>query len=261
MQVLFRQFDGKYYVWKEATHKGKRFVVDGGSYPEIDIIAVKGDEGGKYVRCKYCNEQIDNTPEAIEKHFLEQEAKRDCVKCNDMRIEGRSVVERTIAKNAECRYDIVEKYTARLHCCYSYCDPDTESGKAACKYNQHRQHGVEAIGGILMQYPDLFEKQITVEALKANGCVYKDRWHGSFTYDMLLRNTLFAYVNECGIVDNFEASYRNDWRTFYYSATQKKLFHAVNGCYFEGKPNGWSDNKYNQVRRKIEALYKEDKAK
>ena len=261
MQVLFRMFDNKYYVWKEAAHKGNRFVVDNCNYCETEIIAVKGDEGGKYVRCKYCNEQIDNTPEAIEKHFLEQEAKRDCSKCRNMRIENRSIPERTIVKNAEGRYDITEKYTARLHCTYSWNDPDTELGKSLCQYNQHRKHGVEAVGGILMEYPDLFERQITVEALKANNYAFERRWNGFFSYNMNLRNTLFAYVNEYGVVDHFEAYYRSNCAHFYYSATQKKLFYARNGCYTEGKPSNWSDNKYNMVRRKIEALYKEDKAK
>lgn len=261
MQVLFRQYDGKYYVWKEAKHNGKRFVVDERSYNETDIIAAKSDDGGKFVVCKYCGEQINNTPEAIEKHFVEQEAKRDCLACRRMSIASRSDNKRVITKNAEGKYDVTETYTAHLQCNESWSDPDSETGKRFCMYNRHRIMGVEAVGGVLMQYPDLFEKQMTVETLKAKGCTFMRRYHNHFMYDMFLRNTLFAHVNECGIVDYFEASYRYDTHYFYYSATQKKLFYANNGCYTEGKPDGWSDNKYNMVRRKIEAFYKEDKAK
>ena len=261
MQVLLRMYDGKYYVWKEAKHERNTFIIDGSRWSETDIIAVRGEEGKKYVRCKYCNEQIDNTPEAIEKHFVEWEAKRDCTKCRDMRLESKSLPERSFVKNEEGRYEVTEKYTASISCTLFWGDPESETGKAFCKFNQHRKQGVEAIGGILMQYPDLFEKQITVEALKANDYHFENRWNGFFSYDMNLRNTLYAYVNECGIVDHFEASYRGTYRTFYYSATQKKLFYAQSGCYKEGIPSNWSENKYKQVRRKIEALYKEDNAK
>jgi hypothetical protein len=261
MQILLRRWDDKLYVWKDATFNNDTYTVDGYDIRETNILAVKDGDGGKYVRCGFCNEKLDNNPEAIEKHFVEQEAQRDCLKCIHMQFNKRTNPKRTVTKGENGMYNISETYSASLNCRYSYLDPNSEAGKEQCVYNQHRAHGVKPIGGLLMHHPDLFEKQITVEALKAKGYEFVRRYDGYFMYDMKLRNSLFAHVNECGIVDHFSASYRYETRSFHYSATQGKLFYEGNGKYVEGQPWNWSDTKYNSVKKKIEALYKEGKTK
>ena len=261
MQILLRQYEGKFYVWKEAEFNRDEYTIDGNSILQTNIIAIKGGNGGKFVRCKFCGEKMENKPEVIEKHFADNEAERDCLKCPHKRFGGKDNFARVAIKGENGDYKIQETYTSRLFCCFSYEDSETEKAVSNCMYNQHRKKGVEPIGGWLIDYPDLFAKQITVEALKAKGYEYLYRHDGFFVYDMKMRGTLRAFVNAYGIVDHFEASYRGYYNTFYYSATQGKLFYSNYGEYNDKIPSQWSDTKYETIKKKIADLYKEEVAK
>lgn len=258
MQILLRKYQGKSYVWKEAKFDRDEYTIDGFHVSQTNIIAVKGGEGKKIVRCRFCGEKMENNPEVIEKHFADQEAKRDCLQCMQRQFYNKGSVNRVVTKGENGGYNIQESYTAKLRCCYSWNDVETEAAVTACQFNQHRKQGVEPVGGWLLDYPDLFEKQITVEALKAKGYEYCRRYDGFFEYDMKMRGTMHAYVNEYGIVDHFVASYRGYNNTFYYSATQDKLFYYSNGEYNDKMPWNWGETKYNTVRKKITDLYKEE---
>lgn len=261
MQILLRKHEGKPYVWKEAKFDRDEYTIDGFHVSQVNIIAVKGGGGGKIVRCRFCGEKMENKPEVIEKHFADQEAKRDCGTCVHRQLYNKGSMNRIVTKGENGSYNIQESYTARLRCCYSWNDVETEAAVTACQFNQHRKQGVEPVGGWLLDYPDLFAKQITVEALKAKGYEYCRRYDGFFVYDMKLRGTMHAYVNAYGIVDHFEASYRGYSQMFYYSATQDKLFFNNRGEYDDKMPWDWGETKYNTVRKKIADLYKEEKAK
>lgn len=262
MQILLRNDKDKYYVWKEAKFQNNKYYVDGLWRSDVNILAVKDFEDADKVTCKCCGVLINDDPESIERHFVEEEAKRDCLKCDRVSTYNeRYSYEQQITPNGDGTYKITNSCNARLRCRDSWIDINNENITTGCKHYAHRRMGVEKLGGIFTKYPDLFAKQITVEALKEKGYGYRRCYNGWYQYDMNLRNTLFAYVNECGIVDHFKCSYKYDTRTFYYSATQGKLFYENSGRYVEGKPYEFSEAKYNSMKKKIEALYKEGKKK
>lgn len=261
MQVLLRKWHDKHYVWKEATFDRSNYCVDGLFIRQTEILAVKDGNGGKFVSCKYCHENMENKPEVIEKHFLDYEAKRDCLKCMDRQFYNKRSTGVVVTKGENGNYNVQETYTSKMRCVQTWSDVETEAAIAGCKYNQHRRMGVGPVGGWLLDYPDLFAKQITVEALKAKGYEYCGRRDGYFMYDMKMRGTLHAYVNACGIVDHFVGSFRGWGKTFYYSATQDKLFWNANGEYNDKIPYDWGETKYNTIHKKIADLYKENNAK
>lgn len=261
MKILLRLWEGKPYVWKEAKCENDKYFVDDHYINHIAILAVKDGDGGKWVRCKFCEATIKNDPEEIEKHFVEMEKQRNCLECIQRQFHSRRNSNRTVAQRDDGSFEVTETYTASMRCGYSWHDVNTEEAASGCMFNQHRKQGVIPVGSYLMDHPDLFAKQVTVEALKAKGYEYCRRYGNFFVYDMKLRGTMFAYVNEYGIVDHFEASYRNYSKEFYYSATQDKLFFNSRGAYCEGMPYDWGETKYNAVKKKIKDLYKEETAK
>lgn len=163
-------------------------------------------------------------------------------------------------KNADGTYHVVQTFNALLSCQYNYysgCNIDSDQAKERCECNRHRRDGVRPYGDMLMNFPDLFEKQITVDLIKKKGFQFKDYRYGFFEYDLKCRNTLFACVNENGIVDHFKLYYKYECFHIYYSATQNKLFFDARGEYNEAQPFHVSDSKYSTVKAKIESLYKE----
>ena len=265
MKILIRNFNNTFYVWKDATWHGSGYHVDDDFYGSVsiapsEVVAVKDDNRNGYVVCKHCGELILNNPEAIEKHYADMEAKRDCAKCKKARIYGDRMNE-TIeyVANDDGTYRRTEECTVRLGCTAGYYTKEVHSADAKrnCIYNQCRQKGVSAINDIFVKYPGVFDKCLTVDFLKSKKYVNEEYVNGYFEYDLKLRGTLKACVNKLGIVDHFRLNY-NGWNYYlYYSEKYEKLFYADWGIYKEGIADVTSNAKAQQVLTKISKLYKE----
>ena len=93
MEILLRKYENKRYVWVEATWKNRTYIINDPIFGEseiepIQILSVRNDTRSNLVECAYCGALIENNPEAIEKHYADEEAKMDCTKCKYMRIYG-----------------------------------------------------------------------------------------------------------------------------------------------------------------------------
>lgn len=257
MKVLLRKYGDRYYVWKDAKYQKDFYVIDHGNWDETKIVAIKGAEKENYVVCRYCGEKIPNNPESIERHFAEQEAKRDCLTCGYCRPGNSAKKNVAITKNNDETYTVTETYTtSSLMCDQSYRDINHQFSRNNCPHNQCRQNGTTPYGSILMKYPDLFETQITNDLLLKKKYEYRYSTDNEFMYDLKCRNTFFACVNEIGIVDHFLLNYQYRHTFFYYSAKYDKLFYVNNGKYTEGKPNWVSQTKYDQISARVRSLYK-----
>lgn len=264
MKILLRRWDEKYYVWKDAEYNNGRFCVEDISVYDTNILAVKDDDRKDSVICNHCGKVIKNDPESIEAHFAEQEANRDCFKCSSLRKYGYESEQATFERSADGRYIVKETYKADLKCGQSwYNGPkiDTEDAKKVCIFYKCRNAGVVPIKDIFTQYPDPFNKSITVDLLREKKFDQCDRIYGFFEYDLKCRNTVKACVNELGIVDHFVIKHRSSRYMAYYSAKYDKLFFTLNGRdYDDEMPSGMSQAKYDQALAKISALYKEENA-
>lgn len=270
MQVLLRNYDGKYYVWRDANYKNNRFIVD---YPifgelavnETEIIAIKDDNRSNSVVCAHCGTIIKNDPESIEAHFVEQEAKKDCFKCPSLRRSKVKTKQVEFTKNDYDVFEVTETYNADLRCGQSYWSSpqiDTDAAKKVCVHYRCRNNGVRKIEDIFTKYPNLFDKHITVDVLNAKKYAYDGYVNNFFEYDLKCRNTVKACVNELGIVDHFIIKARTHRYYAYYSAKYDKLFFSNNGRdYDENMPYSVTETKYNQAKEKISALYKEEESK
>lgn len=269
MKILLRKFNDEYYVWKTAEWKDNGYYIDnnGEMYiPQVNIIAVKDDDREGSVVCAFCGAKIKNDPESIEKHFAERETSRNCFACEHLTQYGKASNAKSVyTKNEDGTYHVTSDVDTELGCTFNRyyrnpCNIDSTEAKNICQYFQCRKAGVSQINDIFVTNPGAFNKSATVDVLTKNGytyCGYYNNTHG-FGYDMGVRGQcLTACVNEVGIVDHFLVRHRYDVFTVYYSAKYDKLFFDYGGRYVENIPNGLSEAKYNTVKKKIAALYKE----
>ena len=120
MRILLRKHDNKFYVWHDATYvDGRYYLVEDGKKTNLvyqtNILAVDGDDRANYVTCIHCGATIKNDPESIEAHFAEQEAKRNCLSCDDMMHYGD---EKNVAvqytKNEDGTYHFTKEFNTKL---------------------------------------------------------------------------------------------------------------------------------------------------
>lgn len=259
MKALLRKSGDQYYVWKNVRYeKGEYINSEGFAHNETEFLTIKDAESG-HVVCNNCGAKIKNDPVSIEQHYTSEEAKRNCFTCKNVRAESRYNKTVSISKDENGEYIVTETCKAgSLRCGYSWQrELDTEVAKLSCAHYRCRREGVRPYGGTLMNTPDLFETQITSDLLVKKKYEFKQVHNGEFLYDLKCRGTFLAVVNACGIVDHFmlRYNYRTYW--FCYSAKYNKLFYAKNGEYTEGKPRDLSDTKYDQIKKRVESLYKE----
>lgn len=269
MKILLRQWNDKYYVWKNAEYKNDNYYVFENDtellVKQTNILSIAEDNRANFVVCATCGAIIKNDPESIEAHYAEREAMKNCLKCSDMSPYGD---ERNLTikytKNDDDTYHAEKVYDTTLGCGYQrwgYDSINSEKAKAGCKYYQCRKNGVHKIDDIFVRYPGMFNKQITIDLLAKHGframqsVPRKKVWY----IDLGLRgNTLHAVVNELGIVDRFVIIHRYSSYVAFYSEAYNKLFFEHGDKYIDVLPGDLSQNKYNSARKIIAALYKED---
>lgn len=267
MKVLLRNWEGKSYVWKNAKWEGDHYyLIDADEWfgdvqiDQICILAVSEDNRANYVRCANCGALIENTPESIEQHFAEKEAEKDCFKCNRLRTYGNKMnASITYAPNADGTYSVSETYVSKLGCTVNYYTEDINSASAKknCIYSRCRRAGVKPINDVFVQYPNPFNKQLTIDFLDKKKFTCDGYKNGYYEYDLKLRNTLKACVNDNGIIDHFRINMRGWNYNIYYSDTHNKLFYACYGRYDDKCSDIMSDAKVDQILAKLSKLYEE----
>lgn len=268
MKILVRQLRGTNYVWQDATYVDGEFRIgskdDSMTISETNILAIKDDNRKGYVVCAHCGEVIKGTPEDIEAHFKAQEDKRNCFECTSLRKYVDKSISAEFTANEDGTYNVKENYIAKLKCGNAYWNsPDINSPqiKEICNFYRCRRYGTHPIKDIFTEYPEPFDKQLTVDVI-AKKFEYNGFINGYFEYDLKCRNTVKACVNELGIVDHFIVKHRNHRWIAYYSDTHDILFFTYNGRdYCLERPSDISQAKYEQAKAKIAALYKEEEDK
>lgn len=262
MKILIRKYKNKYYVWKDAEWKEGYYYIDDGNEVVYmnNILAVTEDPRIGYVECRHCGKLVKNDPESIERHFAEVEAQKDCLKCEKMVTYGDKISpERTIEQNEDGTYKVVEKYNTHLGCRAYYYTVNIHSNAANkdCIYRQCRRKGVQQINDAFVNYPGLFEKQITADTLIANKCTFEGHQNGFYEYDMKMRGTVKACVNELGIVDHFVVEVRG-WRyIFHYSDKYQKIFFEHYERYYEKVSDYITNSKAESIIKKLSKIYEE----
>lgn len=261
MQILLRRYDGEDYVWKTATYEGETYYINdkNGKYRirDVQIAAIKENEYADYVVCASCGKMIRNTPEEIEKHYAEMEAKRDCSQCGHVRFANREIESRIIEEeDGTCR--VTEVFAADIRCGVVNWSP-TEIKDAvrrgSCIYTACRKKGTRKPNSVFMKYPGAFDTAITADMLQAKKMKYDGFEDDFFLYDMKARGTIKACVNKAGIVDCFMVHYRGSMLWYKYSEKYDKLFYINGNSYEEGYPHWLKEAKFNELHEKVKALY------
>jgi hypothetical protein len=265
MRILLRRDDkGNEYVWKDATYKGEKYIVNNGVQDvqvyETNIVAVEGHEKAGYVVCKTCGEFVKNTPEEIAKHYETMEKNRDCSKCCYVSFDNNRKIHREMVDNGDGTYSVTEEFKSELYCGNNYYKKKVSEMdiRKQCIAYACRRNGMRPPKDIFAAYPGVFDTAITSDVLLEKK--YKLEGHDGkyFLYDMKSRGTIKACVNKSGIVECFRVSSNGDKLYFHYSEKYDKLFYTggYNGTYEEGKPSWFRETKFNEALEKIRALYK-----
>ena len=262
MEVLLREFGEEYYVWKEATYSKGEFALadDSSKINQINILAIRNDNRNDFVECAHCGEIIHNDPKSIEAHFAAQEAKRDCFHCSELSYSNIGNIGTQYVKIDDEIYTRTAMDKVNLYCgkhSWNRSLIDSPAADATCKYTQCRRKGVREISDVFVKYPDLFDKQATVDALNEKNSTYEGYSRGFFVYDLKCHNAVKAYVNPLGIINHFTISFRTHTMIAFYSAKYDEIFFKNWEEYSENVPYDISDTRYNQAKAKISALYKE----
>lgn len=258
MRILLKEYQGKAYVWKDATYENECYLVDGNHIEEVCIASVMDHPATGMVICNNCGALIPNTPEAIAEHGNARANERDCIKCNHHTFDrNRTITKEELVPTSDGRYKVVQEFESRLYCQQSYYMREVNSSDAIrnCIYLKCRNAGMRKPRGILAVQPDAFNSAITVDILKAKKLGYVEYDGKYFRYDMRSRGTIQACVNSSGIVECFNISSRGNRMDFYYSERYDKLYYNDFGWYKEGCPNWFRREKYDEALEKIRALY------
>ena len=213
MRVLLREYGTEFYVWKDnVKFENEQYVfANGGTIQKTNIIAIDAKEKLDYVICQNCGAAIPNNPDDIEKHFAEREKQKNCLTCGSLREYNLKNKQTTYERDVFGVYKANAQYTVNLRCMNSYLDIDEMSDVLihnSCQYYKCRRLGVRKINDIFVNYPGLFETQITVDTLVGKKYQFDTFNFDYFNYDLKWRGTLKACVNKLGIVDHFELKYR-----------------------------------------------------
>lgn len=263
MQILLRRYGNEEYVWKKAVYKSEVYYITDKNGCEtrirdVEIVAVKDNEYAEYVVCTNCGALIKNTPEDIEKHYTEMEAKRDCASCSDVKFADKLLQKRTLEK-VDDGYLVTETFTGSPRCAvisWSPCSIDSAVKKGICKFVACRKKEMRPQNSIFFRLPGVFDSAITVDVLNANKYKYDGADGDCFVYDLRSRGTIKACVNSAGIVDHFIVSSKGNRVIYYYSEKYDKMFYKNGYEYIEGKPYWFTETKFNEAYQKIKALYK-----
>lgn len=265
MKILLRKYNNKYYVWKPAVWEGGDYYLfenktRGARIYMDNIIAVTEDTRANFVVCKNCGKLIENTPESIERHFAEQEAMKDCLKCSYLTQYGDKRQRKvTYTPTDNGNYAAIETYETLLGCKAGYWTQEIHSSAAQrdCVYARCRKLGVAEINDVFVKYPNPFDKHITIDLLTDKKYHCEGYIDGYYRYDLKCRNTVKACVNELGIVDHFLVSMRGGEFKFYYSARHNKIFFKDWNKYDEKWGDFISEAKHEQILTKLSKLYEE----
>jgi Zn ribbon nucleic-acid-binding protein len=265
MKILLRNYDGKYYVWKDARwENGSYFLIGSGMHDQRiymnNIIAIKEDDRIGYVRCNNCGELIKNTPEDIEAHFALKEKEKDCLKCGYVRLYGDKYNKKIVyTKNDDNTYSITETYDSALGCSAGYWTHKLGDSGAErdCIHTKCRRYGVSEINDIFIKYDNPFDKHITVDFLREKKFVCEGYIGDHWEYDLKCRGSLKACVNELGIVDKFKVYSRGYEYYAYYSARHNKLFFDDGYKYSDHHDDYVGASKHDMILTKLSKLFEE----
>ena len=262
MNILLRYYNGKHYVWKQAEWKGQRYRLTDTDevINQTSILAVTEDPRIGFVICNNCGELVANNPESIEAHYKAIEDKKDCFTCSKLTTYGdKEHFQREYKANEDGTYKVIDSYDTLLGCKMSYVTERIGSKNANrnCIYTRCRRYGVSEINDVFVKYPGLFERNITIDTIDTKTCTFEGYENGYFIYDLKMRGTIKACVNEMGIIDHFIFN-RGGWPyNFFYSDKYKKIFFQNWETYTDAVHDYMNRAKETKVIEKISKLYEE----
>ena len=229
MQILLRQHDDDYYVWKTATYRKGKFFVDGAGVHYNNIVSVMNDTRRNHVQCSSCGEVFPKNGKKFRKHREASDGIGLCLTCHCAQSwnEGAQQIKYIDNGNGTFTKKTVGnvKLMCNKHPWHSH-DITSRTAISQCERRQCKDAVALPIVDIFTEFPGVFDDIITIDSIIANGyeeITYQDK-HGT---EYLLSRALdiSACVNAIGVVDVFIINgIGGCGDTLYYSKKYNKLF-------------------------------------
>lgn len=259
MKVLVRTYEGKEYVWLDATYDKEHncFRNEKTKFFEKNVVSVFEDNRNDFVKCSVCGQAFKKGSEEIKTHTTPITDNSKCFDCPSLRTSNRNNNVRKYELIAGNNYRETATNTVDLMCsrCYPYVGINTETARKKCVHNICANAKMLEFSDFFTENPNAFDRIITADVIEESGYSEKYRSGNYCEYRLHLRNNVWAVANTLGIIDHFIVIYRRENYDVYYSKKYNKLFYASNNRYKEWNPDIMPESSKNLILNKIAELY------
>ena len=261
MKILLRRYGDLRYVWETAKYNGNRFVVNGETVDETNIVSIINDNRKNYVRCSSCGRMFPKNGNKFEKHKEESSSINPCLNCPKLRAKEISPTKKRFIFRDDGTCVERKDTSVELLCHYSMWNSffiDSDEALETCKFRQCEHADAKEITDTFTKYPGVFDDIITVDKILDNGysrILYSDSNETPYVLDD--DRIIVAYVNKLGIVDRFTVENDCYYWTVWYSKKYSRLFTCddfAGDRYAEWKPD-MSEEKAKEITDFIAKFY------
>lgn len=256
MKAILRNYDNEEYVVKniEVAYNDK-YTCNNKIIEETNILTML-DNKSKFLKCTACGELVRNTKKDIEKHLDRTSSYENCIGCPHLKSEILKNVATKYTKKEDDTFVLSSKSNVNLVCGNKiFHNVSITDAKRLdyCAYKKCTKGTLLASETFFSQYPNAFDEMITVDAIKfKNVCV-------NYSYTELqlkCRGSLFACVNNKGIVDFFKFRTHYVDYILYYSKKYNKIFYNNRNRYQEWNCDYYvSSDRIDYIKKTIANLY------
>lgn len=261
MKILLREYKNEQYVWVTAKYDGYKFIVDGRTQYETNIVSVINDNRKNYVKCSSCGKMFPKKGKKFAKHQEEARTIKPCIDCRSLHTGEVSITKPKYIYNDDGTFTKKTETVVDLFCnAHFWTTPRCMSEDAInnCKLRQCGTAKGEEIHDTFTDLPGIFDDIITVDKILDNG--YEQiNWQDACVAEYSINSSigLRAYVNRLGIVDKFYIDTYEYGGYVWYSKKYDEFFtYSSHDTYTIWMPRGLNKEDELGIKAYIRKLYK-----
>lgn len=261
MKILLRAYNGKRYTWETAKYNNGSFYVNGSEMSKCNIVSILNDNRKNYVQCSSCGQVFRRGDKKFEEHKAKAKSHEPCLGCTRLHIREAKTTNSKLIACPEGGFKETLTRNVVLECTntgwFSYDSIMSDEAIQGCKKRQCENATEIEISDFFTKHPGAFDDIITIDTLLDNGYDVGYNYTSSeYEYPMVDDEySLYAVINNIGIVDRFYVSYCGESWEVYYSKKYDKLFYDYRG-YATWDPIELDCMQVDEIKETIAKLYR-----
>lgn len=263
MKALMKDYMGEQLVYVNVKYSKEGFIDQNNSViRQSNILDIYRDNRKNMVVCSNCGEMIKNTPEDIDKHWMEKAKHKNCFTCQYARERSRpKLIKKTVMPdpNNEGRYIVNSKYSTEMYCnnSYGYIDINTPAADLHCAFLACQRATYRKFTDFFLEYPHAFEVLPTVDMLIEKKWKIQETSDRYLVYTNPKMKTLTACVNSKGVVVEFKVKgvSKGYNAVVMYSKKYDKIIFIDRSKYLDHTPWYADNSKMESAAKRIKELF------